>query len=317
MALNFCVKNSSPAALAKSLSLTYEIDPRIPELVSGDPDRLRQILTNLISNAVKFTETGSVEVRAFLDLQTESEALIKFSVKDTGIGIPREQHQVIFDLFRQADGSLTRKYGGTGLGLTICARLVDLMGGGIWVESEVGKGATFHCTLRLGLHQSAPMYSASDLQRLDEHTKSADDPNGSEPILVVEDSRVNQTVASRLLEKRGYRVVVAENGHQAVVLHSLQKFSLILMDLMMPVMDGLTALQQIRIKERATGEHVPVLILSAKAAVEDRERGIEAGADGYLTKPLEPAELYQTLEKFLASGKSPSPPPQSEELRSA
>jgi CheY-like chemotaxis protein len=123
-------------------------------------------------------------------------------------------------------------------------------------------------------------------------------------------------VASKLLESRGYRVVIAGNGHQAVVLHALQKFDLILMDVMMPVMDGLSAIRDIRVKERETGAHVPILILSAKAAQEDRESGADAGADGYLTKPLEPAVLFETLEKFLASGASPSPQPQSAALRS-
>jgi signal transduction histidine kinase/ligand-binding sensor domain-containing protein len=146
-----CVKAAESIAAGKNLRAGCRVDPKIPSQLSGDPDRIRQILLNLLTNAVKFTESGSIEVTADLDLQTEVEVLIKFSVKDTGIGIPQAQQHLIFDLFRQGDGSLTRKYGGTGLGLTICRRLVDLMGGGIWVESELGKGSTFHFTLRLGL----------------------------------------------------------------------------------------------------------------------------------------------------------------------
>ena len=313
-----CVKAAEPIAAGKNLTVGCRVDPKIPPLLSGDPDRIRQILLNLLTNAVKFSETGSIEVTADLDLQTEVEVLIKFSVKDTGIGIPQDQQHLIFDLFRQGDGSLTRKYGGTGLGLTICRRLVDLMGGGIWVESELGKGSTFHFTLRLGLPESAPVYSAADLQRLGEQASApaGDDQSPRPLVMVVEDSAVNQKVASKLLESRGYRVVVADNGHQAVVLHALQKFDLILMDVMMPVMDGLSAIRDIRIKERETGAHVPILILSAKAAQEDRESGTDAGADGYLTKPLEPAVLFETLEKFLASGASPSHQPQSAELLS-
>ncbi len=412
----------------KGVELIIALPPDIPEQVSGDPSRLRQILINLVGNAVKFTECGEVVVRVELDKASSGQAFLHFSVADTGIGIPPEKQSTIFEAFSQADSSITRRFGGTGLGLTICAKLVELMGGQIWVESIPGAGATFHfsiATTVIAEHRPAspltslagsrvlvaddnvvnremlasllagwgarPTLAASGQEALGalhaartegdpyrvvlldsympevdgfavaDALKSESGPLGGSTIMMIssaglrgdaarcrelgisayltkplspdelleaistllgraptaekplltrhsleenrrklnillaEDSVVNQKLAVALLNKRGHEVSVAVNGEEAVRLNEEADYDLILMDVQMPVMDGLEATAVIRQREAGTGRHVPIVAMTANAMPGDRERCLEAGMDGYVSKPIRLDELLAAI----------------------
>lgn len=271
-----------PAFANKNLSFGIEIDQRLADQFQGDPTRLRQILSNVLGNALKFTDKGSIQLLVF---PIDSDGAIQFSLSDTGIGIPADKLAIVFEQFRQADGSTTRKYGGTGLGLSICLRLATLMGGRMWAESVEGQGTTVHFTV--SLQPALP----------DSRTISFAEPSSIRPlrVLLVEDNAVSQRLAHRLLEKRGHIVTLAANGLQAVDAFRSMAFDLILMDVQMPELDGLTATRAIRGLEVGTGRHTPILMLTANAMKGDRERCLDAGADGYLTKPLEAGELFRTV----------------------
>jgi PAS domain S-box-containing protein len=422
----------------KGLELACHILPDVPEALLGDPTRLRQVLVNLVGNAIKFTSKGEVVVRVETEAETGVEAVLHFSVTDTGIGIPAESQAAIFDAFTQADNSMTRKYGGTGLGLTICSRLVGMMGGRIWVDSEVGRGSSFHFTSRFALPKAVPaqapivemamlrnlpvlvvdnnptnrrvlqemligwhtqpvlfdsgqaaltaleeaktsgrsfpliildcqmpdmdgftvaerikhdpklagsaiimMTSAGlrgDAARCRElriqaylskpigHSDLLDAikkvfrPQGSEQhddrlvtrhtldedrrhlrILLAEDNAVNQLLTVRLLEKRGHTVVVAETGKAALSAMEKQIFDLVLMDVQMPEMDGLKATIAIREGERISGNHIPIIAMTAHAMASDKESCLEAGMDGYLSKPLKAQDLFAAIENAVAT----------------
>jgi two-component system sensor histidine kinase/response regulator len=419
----------------KGLELVYEVQPEVPEALLGDPGRIRQILVNLVGNAIKFTEHGEIFVCVDEQSTGLGAATLHFAVKDTGVGIPVEKQEKIFDAFSQADGSMTRKYGGTGLGLTICLRLVEVMGGRVWLESQTGQGSTFHFTVQLAVQDSAsnrrlplqpeqlrdlPALIVDDnftnrrvlsgmltrwgmrptsveggraaLQAL-EIAKSTGHPfplmllDGQMPdmdgfalaeqiqkdpgliavtimmltsaghlgdaarcrelgisayllkpirqaqlldgicqvlnegstakdmplvtrhtlqenkhrsrILLAEDNAVNQTLALRLLEKRGYSVIIAGNGRIAVEAFENNQFDVVLMDIQMPGMDGFEATAAIRAKEKLTGGHVPIIAMTAHALKGDQERCISAGMDGYVSKPLRTSEFYSTIESML------------------
>jgi signal transduction histidine kinase/DNA-binding response OmpR family regulator len=421
----------------KGLELVYEVQPEVPEALLGDPGRIRQILVNLVGNAIKFTEHG--EIFVCVDEQSPGSAttVLHFAVKDTGIGIPVEKQEKIFDAFSQADGSMTRKYGGTGLGLTICVRLVEMMGGRVWLESQPGQGSTFHFTVHLAVQDTAsarpiPLQSEQlrDLHALivdDNFTnrrvlhgmltrwgmrptsvegglaalqaleiaKSTGHPfplillDGQMPdmdgfalaeqiqkdpgllavtimmltsaghlgdaarcrelgisaylvkpirqtellegicqvlnkatipknrplvtrytlqenkhrcrVLLAEDNVVNQTLTLRLLEKRGYSVIVVGNGREAVEAFENNQFDVVLMDIQMPEMNGFEATASIRAKEKLTGVHIPIIAMTAHALKGDQERCISAGMDGYVSKPIRTSELFSTIESKLAN----------------
>ena len=429
------LKSLAPRAQEKEIELASRFAPEVPDALIGDPDRLRRIVVNLVGNAIKFTEHGEVVVQVNVEAHGEPDILLHFSVTDTGIGIPLEKQQHIFEAFAQADSSTTRKYGGTGLGLAISAQLCELMNGVMWVESEEGRGSIFHFTAHFGRPEARgeksgesepvklrdlPVLVVDDnstnrkileemianwrmkpvaapngpaameaLQRahkngtpfrlmlLDGHMPGMDgfevaarvkqDPQlhgaevilltsagrsedvarakavgvaaalskpvkqselwdaivtalnvpgqqktrGASPsaaartrararrplrVLLAEDNPVNQEVALRLLERRGHSVIVAENGKQALTAIERHKFDLVLMDVQMPEMGGLEATQLIREKEKSTGEHLPILAMTAHAMQGDRERCIAAGMDGYLAKPIDPKSFLQTVE---------------------
>jgi PAS domain S-box-containing protein len=436
----------------KGLELLCEIAPEVPELVQGDTSRLRQILINLVGNAIKFTDEGEVAVKVRLEAEDGDSRILRFTVSDTGIGIPLEKQKSIFDPFSQADSSTTRKYGGTGLGLTISTRLVNMMGGKIWLESQVGKGAQFHFTVRFkssekkarvgtiappeilrgvkvlvvddnptnrriiegmlkrwemkskcvetgedalaelsaGRDAAAPyaliltdmhmpgmdgftlierirqtpelatatimmLTSAghrgdgdrckelgvsayllkpirqSELREaiarvLGAHAQAgaiplvtryslqdARNPSDVLRILLAEDNLVNQRLATRLLEKRGHRVVVAANGREALEALEKASYDLVLMDVQMPEMDGMEATVRIREKEKLTGGHQPVVALTAHAMKGDQELCLAAGMDGYLTKPIRQQELDELLEKYTrAAASAPAVPVRAE-----
>jgi signal transduction histidine kinase/CheY-like chemotaxis protein len=423
----------------KDLELVYEVRPEVPEALLGDPGRIRQILVNLVGNAIKFTERGEivVSVEEQLEQQTADQTTLHFSVRDTGIGIAADKQAKVFEAFSQADGTMTRKYGGTGLGLAICTRLVELMHGRIWLESEPGRGSTFHFTIRFGLQDSptprhAPL-QPSELQNMhalivdDNYTnrrvlegmltrwgmrptatdggqaglqalqvaKSTGHPfplvllDGQMPdmdgfrvaemirqdpslagatimmltsaghvgdaarcrelgisaylvkpirqgellnaicailqkapqqspdrlvtkytlreerhrnrILLAEDNPVNQKLAVRLLEKRGFEVTVAGNGRAAMDALESGTFDAILMDVQMPEMDGFETTAAIRAKEKSTGAHIPIIAMTAHALKGDQERCLAAGMDAYVSKPIRTSELFKTIEDQLSA----------------
>ena len=419
----------------KGIELIYEIQPDVPEALVGDPGRIRQILVNLVGNAIKFTETGEILVSVEEQSHAEGAAMLRFSVRDTGVGVPIEKQERVFDAFSQADGSMTRRYGGTGLGLAICKKLVEMMGGRIWLESQPHAGTTFHFLLRLAMQEtSASRPAPVEPQRLHNmHALIVDDnatnrrilmelmnrwemkPTAveggalalqalqaakragnpfplilldaqmpemdgfalaeriqSDPslvgatimmltsvgqagdaargralgisaylvkpirrrelleaicaalhegpmkaasqlvtkhslreehhrhrILLAEDNEVNQKLAQRLLEKRGFEVTVVGDGRSAVAEHEEHPFDAILMDVQMPEMDGFEATAAIRKKEKTAGGHVPIIAMTAHALKGDEERCLDAGMDAYVSKPIRTAQLFTTLQTCL------------------
>lgn len=296
-------------AAAKNLELTSTIDTSIQSELIGDPHRLGEILTNLVNNAVKFTESGAVTVSVALQKLTNDSTILRFEVRDTGIGISRANLDRVFQPFVQADGSTTRKYGGTGLGLAICAKLVTLMNGNIGVVSSPGLGSTFHFTARFGHPRSEPDQSSATLQDLCSPAQDANMPlPASETsdqadreqvrILVVEDVMVNQLVMRRQLEKLGYtNVGNAENGLEALETLAKTTYDIVLMDCEMPVLDGREA--TIRFRRNEQGQrHTPVIAITAKALADDREKCVAAGMDDYISKPIRLEELAGVLDRW-------------------
>jgi two-component system sensor histidine kinase/response regulator len=427
------VKTLAVKARQKGLEFIFDVSPEVPDTVMGDPARLRQVVVNLVGNSIKFTEKGEIEVRVQVEATSFEGTILNFSIRDTGIGIPVDKQHQIFGAFTQADSSTTRKYGGTGLGLTISAQLVGLMGGKIWVESEAGKGSTFYFTVRVGLEATELPPEPLDVPQLagvpvlvvddnatnrrvlveslihwkmvptavesaaaamkalrqahesgtqlplvltDAHMPEVDgyglvgairqnpsfsnvkiviltsggmrgDAARCEPLgiaaylskpfdrlelrevllqvlvanagkdenrtlvtrhtlreqrqplsfLVAEDNAVNQTLITRLLEKRGHTVVLAQNGREALEALEKEHVDIVLMDVQMPEMDGFEATQLIREKEKASGAHLAIIALTAHAMKGDEERCLACGMDGYVTKPIKLEELFSVIEK--------------------
>ena len=434
--LDDAMKTVSIRAHQKGLELVYDILPDVPEALLGDPTRLRQIVLNLVGNAVKFTAEGEILLRVERLEETETEVTLHFSVIDTGVGVPLEKHKSIFEGFSQADSSTARKFGGTGLGLTISSRLVEAMGGSIWVESQAGSGSTFHFNARFGLQNNPRPLEKVDLAELagltvlivdgnatsrqllqemlvswgmnptlaargpealalleraktlkapfplvllDAHVpemngyaiadRIKNDPKFKESevvmltsvglrgdaakcreigisayltkpikrsdlldvinlmmgsrevrhenqplltthsiresrdalnILVADDNPVNQTLARRLLEKRGHTVVLAETGRAVLTAIEERTFDLVLMDVQMPEMDGLEATAAIRKREKSSGKHLPIIAMTANAMIGDKEHCLRAGMDGYVAKPLSVKDLFEAIEALLA-----------------
>ena len=426
----------------KGLELAFHVLPDVPDDLVGDVRRLNQIIVNLVGNGIKFTEEGEVVVRIEVDLQAEEEVVLHFSVSDTGIGIPANKQKVVFEAFAQADGSTTRRYGGTGLGLTISSQLAEMLGGRIWVDSEEGRGSAFHFTTRFEMRKESAQGSATSepmslqgltvlvvddnatnrriledmltnwrmkptavasgrdalttadaacaagapfglvildanmpemdgfsvaeemkrhpgvadttimmltsadqcgdaarckdvgialylvkpvrqselldaiVSALDaehpqdlvydvESTRSAGGAGRSLRILVAEDNPVNQKLATRLLEKRGHMPLVVGDGREALNAYEAETFDLILMDIQMPIMDGLETTVAIREKEKKSGSHIPIIAMTAHAMKGDMERCLEAGMDGYVSKPVNPEELFRTIEGLGAVSGAP------------
>ncbi len=292
------VKSLRVDAQSKGLTVNWKVDPAVPARLTGDPTRLRQILNNLVSNAIKFTERGQVDVEIKLVSATDGEVFLHIAVRDTGIGIPPEKMEEIFEPFTQADGSTTRRFGGTGLGLSIASRLARMMGGRIWVESEVGKGSTFHVALRFAVAQPHAGQPAATEVEAGSHPRTA------LRILLAEDNPINQKVIVKILEVEGHQVTVASDGNEAVELAGREAFDLILMDVQMPTMSGLEAARLIREREHVTGGHIPIVALTASAMKGDRERCLEAGMDDYLSKPVRPDALLELISRYAPSAKA-------------
>jgi PAS domain S-box-containing protein len=279
------------SARQKGIPVHAHIAPQVPAIVNGDPLRLRQVLMNLIGNAIKFTERGSVTVELGCAGAGSEGLHLTGAVIDTGIGVPADRHSQIFDAFAQADGSTTRRFGGTGLGLAICHRLLHLMNGTISVESQPGHGSAFRFTVEV---RPAAGIGARPVPQA-----GNSEPRSLRPlkILLAEDNCVNQMVVVRLLEKSGHTVCVAANGREAVHLFGKEDYDAVLMDVQMPEMDGLEATRLIRQVECESGarRRTPVIALTAHAMAGDREICINAGMDGYLSKPLDRQTLRDTL----------------------
>ncbi len=301
------VRTLAVRAETKGLELTCRVGPDVPDALVGDAARLRQVLLNLVGNAIKFTRQGEVTVRAEVagDPASVGEIVVRFAVRDSGIGIPADGRERIFRAFEQADSSTTRRYGGTGLGLTIAARLVGLMGGTIGVESEPGRGSTFSFMARFG---RPPHSRERVVARPQDARHEVAAPTPVAPplrILVAEDDEFNSRHLERLLAGRGYAVRVATDGRQALSLADEAAFELLLLDLHMPELDGFQVVRAIRHQEQSTGGHLPVIALTARARKEDRERCLAAGMDDYLPKPVRAADLLAAIDRVVADRGAP------------
>jgi len=304
------IKNTArslePLARAKGIDLLVQTATDLPEGVWMDPVRVRQVLTNLMGNAIKFTDQGQVIVRAeLLPEMNEQTVLLRISIIDTGIGFEPERMEALFSPFTQADGSVTRSYGGTGLGLAISRSLVQLMGGFITAEGRPGKGATFVVTLPV--KKIIQSVNASAVRPPTEVETSGVPLTPVSPItalvdagcsvLLVEDHEINRKLAQILLERMGYRCAMVNDGQQALERLALEHFDVVLMDVMMPVLDGLSALRELRTRESLLGLRTPVLMVTAHAMTGDKERFLAAGADGYVSKPLSQEALKKEITR--------------------
>jgi CheY-like chemotaxis protein/two-component sensor histidine kinase len=288
------------AAEKKNIELIHKTAPEVPELVEGDSSLLCQVIVNLIDNAIKFTEKGKVVVKVKVDAADSEKVVLFFSVSDTGIGIPEDKLESVFTGFTQVDGSITRKFGGTGLGLTICREIVRAMGGTIKVESREGKGSRFYFSLPLIIkpQEAKETTSYKPMEKL---------PKGAAKdkrikILLAEDNIINKKLAIALIKKKGWQVRAAENGKEVVEAiidahyRLKERFDLVLMDVQMPLMDGIKATKEIRKCKEL--KDLPIIALTAHALDGDREKFIAAGMNDYLSKPFNKKTFYSIIEKY-------------------
>lgn len=287
---------TSEKCSSKGIKLIFDVDPEVPNNLKGDPLRIGQVLINYTNNAIKFTENGEIIVRIKKEKEFKNNCIIRFEVKDTGIGMTEEQKSKLFQPFQQADTSTTRKYGGTGLGLVISKQLAALMNGEVGVQSEVGKGSTFWFTANLALNR---LMEEEDRPR--NITEEKLDYVKGKYILLVEDNELNQQVAMEILENMGFVIDIAENGEIAVTKVNEKHYDVVLMDMQMPVMDGVEAAKQIR--ENPKYESIPIIAMTANAMAADRERCLNAGMNDHITKPIDPKKLFTILLKWLPDKK--------------
>ncbi len=279
----------------QGVTLVHEIDESLPELMLGDPMRIRQIIVNLVSNALKFTKQGEVKISIDVVSKGIDSVELKVTVSDTGIGIPVAAQDTLFNAFTQADGSTTRKYGGTGLGLAIVSQLVDMMGGTLGLDSVEGEGSSFWFTAKLKTAAEKPV---APLDAVD----SNEGLQLNARILLVEDNPVNQMVAQKMLERIGLKATLANNGVEALQCLDEQSFDLVLMDCQMPEMDGFDATREIRKLDLKTPQQqrLPIIAMTANVMSGDRERCLETGMDDYIGKPVQRDQLATVLRKWLA-----------------
>jgi signal transduction histidine kinase/ActR/RegA family two-component response regulator len=284
----------SDKAASKGLELVFSVGEGTPRDLVGDPLRLGQILVNYTNNAVKFTEQGRITIAVTVSEETEADVLMRFAVQDTGIGLTAEQMGKLFQSFQQADTSTSRKYGGTGLGLAISKKLANLMGGDVGVESDYGRGSTFWFTARLGKatarEKDAAEGEAASLPACLDAVKGA-------ALLVVEDNEFNQQIARELLTEAGFVVDIAEDGRKSLAMIAKRPYDVVLMDMQMPVMDGVSATREIR-KQEAFRE-LPIIAMTANVMAADIQKCSEAGMNDHVAKPIDPEELFAKLVKWI------------------
>jgi CheY-like chemotaxis protein len=295
----------------QDVKLDCRINDDVPTHLQGDPTRFQQILLNLVGNAAKFTQTGHIELSVGIRQRANDQVKLLTRVRDTGIGIPSQVLQHIFEPFQQADVSTTRKYGGTGLGLSICKKLVEMMGGQIWIDSLSGEGTTVHFTAWMNApdgvmpSDSDEATCATPRQRAVGATGAMGTSPGkqSATVLLAEDNPVNQRLASILLDRAGYHVDVANNGREAVEKYTTSpyNFDVIFMDIQMPEMDGIKASQAIR---NEGFDKIPIIAVTAHALKGDRERCLAAGMNDYITKPFKKEVVTEILQKWIPSRQS-------------
>ncbi len=283
-------------AAKKAIKTRVKIEKDVPHIYYADALRIGQVLTNLVSNAVKFSHHGgSVTIGVSLREESESNALVEFSVADEGIGISAENQKKLFQSFSQADSSTTRKFGGTGLGLAISQKIVELMGGSIRVESEEGKGSTFRFTVRMQKSDEAALLDS--LEEADDDVNIATRRLKNSRILLVEDNEMNQELAEDLLRNSGIHVTLANNGEEALEILAKERFDGILMDCQMPVMDGYEATRRIRADEKY--RDLPILAMTANVMEGDKEKALDAGMNDHIPKPINPNEMFVTMAKWI------------------
>ncbi len=283
-----------PKAKEKQLSFSMNVENCPQVVLLGDPLRIKQVLFNFVSNALKFTEKGSILVNIKCDPIVNHTLNCTFSVQDSGVGLTNEQQERLFSAFTQADSSITRKYGGTGLGLVISKKIVETMHGRIWVESQVNKGTTFGFSINLPLCKAQACAELKEIQLQNDKKRSG-------KLLLVEDNEINQIIAQELLESVGYAVDLAENGQEALDRLHENEYMAVLMDIQMPIMDGLTAVRKIR--ENPAWKDLIVIAMSAHAMTGDREISLKNGMNEHITKPIDPENLYNTLDYYISGKK--------------
>ncbi len=314
--LNKLIKNIiailKPQSDIKGLELTWEIDESLPENLQGDPVRLRQIIINLMGNAIKFTHKGEVSLNIFNQEEYGENILIRFEISDTGIGISKNQLSSVFEPFLQLDASDSRKFGGTGLGLSISKKLAELMGGEIGAETSVGKGSVFWFTAKFTKSPSQKImdnekweYPSKPPVVIPKDEKTIEWQENSR-ILLVEDNPINQKVAINFLDKLGLKANVALNGAEALKLYERFSYDLILMDCQMPVMDGYEATRKIRKMEKNGKKHIPIIAMTAHSMPGDMEKCINAGMDDYIAKPFDPETFNTIIDKWLEKLNEPA-----------
>jgi len=292
-----------PNAHQKGLALSFEIAPDVPDELHGDAGWLRQILLHLLDNAVKFTSAGSIKLNAQLESWHDQSVMLHLLVKDTGVGIPADKLDLIFEAFRQADGSNTRRFGGTGLGLAISSRLVPLMGGRLWVESQPHQGSIFHFTVEF----QAAAGKLQDIETASARPRDTGAGPKSLQILLAEDNLINQKLVAKLLEHKGYHVTAVVNGREALAELDRRKFDLVLMDIQMPVMDGYACAAEIRKREQQAGGRIPIIALTAHCTAEKDPCRADCGVDDYVFKPLRPKQLFDAISASIEKSDDLSP----------
>ncbi len=280
----------------KGLTLNFALDPKIPNEVIGDAVKLSQILNNLVGNAVKFTESGRIELLVTKGVEKPEGILLNFVVKDTGIGIPEHKLPFVFDSFTQVSNETTRRFGGTGLGLTITKQLVELQGGSIQVESKEGRGSVFSINLLFGREKVEALNPANP-QRVYQDEPQYDFKRAR--VLIAEDNSVNQLLMKRIMEKLNMEADLAENGERALRMLEMKEYDLVLMDMQMPEMDGYTATECIRKGESQVKSAMPIIAITANSSIEDAKKCFKAGVNDYISKPFKQGELIEKLSKFL------------------
>lgn len=303
--MDITIKAHRPLALEKKIDLLLHIGKRVPKVVVGDPHRLKQVLNNLIGNAIKFTTQGSVKISIEGQELSEDKLMLHFKVKDTGIGIADKDMPKLFKSFSQVDDSQTREFGGTGLGLVISQQIVELMGGHITVDSDVGIGSIFQFTIpmdyaHISTSEGVDQEYAPSYQQIEPPVEIADESNASGlKVLLADDDRISRLITMRMLEKLGHRAEFVENGLEAVrTLEKDSSYDLILMDIQMPVMDGLQATDEIRNSGKVNHNRIPIIALTAHAFKDDQKQILASGMNGALSKPLPIQKLAEMIDSI-------------------